>query len=259
MRVLITGAADGIGKALLELYVARGAEVVGVDVDAERAAPLEHEHGVTFELVDLSDREAVDALAAKLAEGDAFDVVVHNAGISCVGRFARSDLDAQRAVHAVNLEAPLVLTAALLGTDRVRAGGSIAFVSSLSHQVGYPGAAVYAATKDGLASYARSLSVALAPKRIHVLRVFPGPTRTVHAARYAPKGSDASKRMPPERTAKAIVRAIDRRKRVCVPGFGTRLIAGLGPKLPRLMDRTMRKAILEPLDRDAASKRQRRA
>lgn len=250
-RVLITGAADGIGRELLRCYVARGAEVLGVDRDASRAEVLRQEHGVAFEIADLGQRDEVDALAARLTAGDAFDVVIHNAGISCTGRFADADLVAQRAVHQVNLETPLVLTAALLRAERVREGGSLAFVSSLSHQVGYPGAAVYAATKDGLASYARSLGVALAPKGIHVLRVFPGPTRTAHAARHAPRQSDASKRMPPEKVAQAIVRAIDRRRSVCVPGFATRAIAALGPRLPRLMDRAMRKAILEPLDRDA--------
>ncbi len=252
-RVLVTGAADGIGRALALAFRARGATVVGVDVDEPRLRELEREHGVVVEVTNLAQREAVDALADRLEQAAPLDVVIHNAGISCVGRFEHSDLSAQRAVHAVNLEAPLVLTARLLAAGRVQDGGSIAFVSSLSHQVGYPGAAVYAATKDGLASYARSLRVALAARGIHVLSVFPGPTRTAHAARYAPKDSDATKRMAPEKVARAILRGIDKRKPLCVPGLGTRLIARLGPKLPRLMDRAMRKAILEPLDRDAAA------
>lgn len=247
-RVLITGAADGIGRALACAYRARGAGVLGVDVDAERAAALTAHHGIAFELCDLADRADVDALVERLAVAAPFDVVIHNAGISAVGRFATSDLAAQRRVTSINLEAPLVVTAGLLGAGRVAAGGSLVFVSSLSHQVGYPGAAVYAATKDGVASYARSLSVALAPERIHVLRVFPGPTRTEHAARYAPKGSDASKRMPPETVAARILRAIDRRRRVLIPGIGNRVAARLGAVAPRFMDRMMRKLILEKLD-----------
>lgn len=250
-RVLITGAADGIGKAVALAYASRGDDVVGVDVDAARAADLTEAHGIRFELADLGDRGAVDALADRLSDAAPFDIVIHNAGISCVGRFIASDLDAQRVVARVNLEAPLVLTARLLSAERVNAGGSLVFLSSLSHQVGYPGAAVYAATKDGLASYARSLSVALAPRKIHVLRVFPGPTRTDHAARYAPKDSDASKRMAPAKVAARIVRAVDKRKRTLIPGFGNRVAARLGRIAPRTMDRMMRKVILDKLDRRA--------
>lgn len=250
-RVLITGAADGIGRALAIRYREGGAQIVGVDVDRERSAALAQAHGVEMHVSDLADRAALDALCATLGEAAPFDVVVMNAGISCAGRFRTSDLDVQQAVLRVNLEAPLVLTQALLASGRIAAGGSLVFVSSLSHQVGYPGAAVYAATKDGLASYGRSLSVALAGERIHVLRVFPGPTRTDHAVRYAPKGSSAEKRMPPERVAAEILRAVRRRRQTLIPGFGNRVIARIGGIAPRLMDTLMRKAILDPLDRDA--------
>ena len=246
-RVLITGAADGIGRALLERYAHAGASVVGVDVDADRAASLADAGDVRFHHADLADRDAVDGLAVVLANEPAFDVVIHNAGISHVGAFEHSDLDAQRAVIRVNLEAPLVLTAALLRANRVAEGGAIVFVSSLSHYVGYPGASVYAATKDGLAAYARSLSVALAPEGIHVLRVFPGPTRTEHARRYSPEGSDESKRMSPDEVARRIVAAVGRKKPVLVPGAGNKVFAAAGRVVPGVTERALRKALFEKL------------
>ena len=88
----------------------------------------------------------------------------------------------------------MLLTAALLKADRIAKGASIVFISSLAHYTSYPGAATYAATKSGLASYARSLSIALAPQNIHVTTVFPvqraqpmrGVTaRTTHAKKNA--------------------------------------------------------------------------
>lgn len=237
-RALVTGSSAGIGRALCQRLAGAGYAVEGVDREKD-----------AHHLCDLAEREQVDGLARKLSKCDPYDVVVHNAGISCVGPFERTELAEQQRVLAVNLEAPIVLTAALVRTERVARGGTIAFLSSLSHQVGYPSASVYAATKDGLASYARSLDVALHPRRVRTLRVFPGPVRTEHAARYSPPDSDASKRMPPEQVAAAIVRAIQRRKRVLIPGGGAKVFAFVGRWFPGVTERALKKALYDPLSR----------
>jgi len=242
---LVTGAADGIGRALAERLLAQGFEVLGVDVDAERAAALP---GVRWQLADLAEPAAFRDLVGRLVLEAPFDVVIHNAGISHVGRFEASDPEAQRRVLAVNLRAPLLLTPALLRAGRLRAGGSLVFVSSLSHQLGYPGAAVYAATKDGLAAYARSARAALRGRGQHVLAVFPGPVRTAHARRYAPPGADEKKRMAPEVVAEAILGAVARRRTRLIPGLANKVAAGLlGGWLPGLCDRLMRRMILDRL------------
>jgi short-subunit dehydrogenase len=115
--------------------------------------------------------------------------------------------------------------------------------------VGYPGAAGYAASKDGLAAYARSLSVALAGQHIHVLTVFPGPTRTAHARRYSPDNRREQRRMPPEQLAAQIMQAIARRQSRLIPGASNRFFALLGSYLPGLVDGIMRKTLLEPLEK----------
>ncbi len=186
-------------------------------------------------------------LEAQLSAGPAIDLLIHNAGINCVGPFATSDLAAQQKVLDVNLAAPLQLTAALLRGGKIAAGGSLVFISSLSRLVSYPGAAVYAASKDGLASYARSLAVALAPQGIHVLTVYPGPTRTAHARRYSPDNRREARRMPPEALAAAVVRAVQRRERTLVPGVGNRLFAVTGRWFPSLAERAMSKTLWEKL------------
>jgi short-subunit dehydrogenase len=242
-RALITGAADGIGLALAERLLVDGWTVVGVDRDAARTAAAPR---IAWHLADLALRDDVARLRDTLARDEPFDLVVHNAGISCVGPFESSDLAAQDAVLAVNLRAPLLLTPVLLAAGKVRTGGALVFVSSLSHYVGYPGAAVYAASKDALAAYGRSLSAGLAARGLHVLTVFPGPTRTAHAARYAPPGADASRRMPPERVADATLRAVSARRRRLIPGLGNRIAARLGRWFPGLMDRLMRRLLLRP-------------
>lgn len=243
-RALVTGAADGIGRALALRLRERGVEVLGVDRDAARASTLE---GVRFLIADLARAADVEALCASLCAEGPFDLVVHNAGISSVGRFEAADPEEQARVLDVNLRAPLLLTRALLGGGGIARGGGLVFVCSLSHQVGYPGAAAYAASKDGLAAYARSLGPALRRDGLSVLRVFPGPVRTAHARRYAPPGADETRRMPPERVAEAILEAVERRRRVLIPGLFNRVAARLGGWFPGLMDRVLRRAILDRL------------
>ena len=249
-RCAITGAASGIGRALAAAYVAEGFEVVGIDRDESGLASVTQELGESFSFIqaDLGEREGLESLATQLA-GSPLDVFIHSAGINQVGAFVDSDLPSQYAVLEVNLSAPLLLTAHLLRKEVLKRGGSLVFISSLSHFVGYPGAAVYAASKSGLAAYARSLSVALAPQEVHVLTVYPGPTRTPHAARYSPDNSLESRRMPPDVLAGKIVRAVRAKRPVLVPGFSNKVMASLGRLAPGVTGRVMRRVILDKLPR----------
>ncbi|MDA1195513.1 MAG: SDR family NAD(P)-dependent oxidoreductase, partial [Planctomycetota bacterium] len=239
-RVLITGAAQGIGRALADAWHARGADVVGLDL-LDVAAPF------ATEVCDLAEPAAVQAALARLATHAPFDVVVHNAGVNESGVFERQDPERLARQIAVNLTAPLQLTAGLLRTQRLAPGGALVFVSSLSHQVGYPGAAVYAGSKDGLTNFARSMHAGLGPQGTNVLTVFPGPTRTEQARLASPPGSDEEARMPPAELAERIVRAVDRRRRILVPGGGARVFALLGRNAPWLTERAMRRAIYDKL------------
>ena len=251
-RALVTGGAAGIGRALVLELAASGHEVVLVDRDATAGEALaaeltERGRPAHFEFADLTRPKEIEALVARLADGPPLDLVVHNAGINSVGRFAESRWDEQRRVLELNARAPMLLTVGLLAREIPAHAATFVFVSSLSFYVGYPGAASYAASKDALASYAASLRSALAPRGHHVLTVFPGPTRTEHARRHSPPGSSEARRMPPEELAGRILSAVERRKRVLVPGLGNRLLASLGHCLPRIAEQGMRRAILDRL------------
>ncbi|MBK8050751.1 MAG: SDR family NAD(P)-dependent oxidoreductase [Anaerolineales bacterium] len=251
-HAVVTGAAEGIGRALVEVLGAHAYSVTGIDVNAEVAARTQEElvnRGIDlgFLLGDLSQMADLDRLARRLIEGPAIDVLVHNAGINCVGAFADSDLGKQQTVLDVNLHAPLHLTAALLRANKVVQGGTLIFVSSLSRFVSYPGAAVYGAGKDGLASYARSLAVALAPQDINVLVVYPGPTRTAHARRYSPDNRHEGRRMPPDVLAAAIYRALVKRRRTLIPGIGNQLFAFAGRWMPAPVEWVMQQTLFKKL------------
>jgi short-subunit dehydrogenase len=250
--VLITGFADGIGRALAFRFATAGYIVIGVDRDraaaTETVAALTERGGqVRFYHADLADAGMLEMLVTRLTEEFRLDVVIHNAGISAAGAYETIALSAQKAVVAVNFTAPLVLTAGLLRHQRLAGDAFIVFIASLSHYVSYPGAATYAATKDGIVSFARSLAVALAGQGMAVLTVFPGPTRTAHARRYSPDNRREARRMAPETLADAIFRATVKRKRTLIVGLGNQIFAWAGTHLPRLTECAMKKSLFDSL------------
>lgn len=249
---VITGAANGIGRALALRFARAGYSVTGVDTDVDQAIStqfaIEQSGGdVRFVIGNLADADDVARIVACLCGLPPIDVLIHNAGVSAVGPFIQGDLERQMTVLDINLTAPILLTAGLLQADRLAAGGRLACVSSLSRFTGYPGAAVYAASKDGLASFASSMAVALAPRGISALTVYPGPTRTDHARRYSPDNSREASRMAPKVLADYLYAALQRRRRNLIPGASNRVIALTGRLAPGLVEKLMRRTIFDKL------------
>lgn len=245
MRALVTGAASGLGREIARQLAADGVEVTAID-----RSSIDASGKVERRQVDLADRDAVDRLLRQLMDEPPYDWVIHNAGISATGNFERIPDDAYTRLLRVNCEAPMVMTASLIGHSKIVSGGRIVFVSSLSHFTGYPGGAVYGASKDALTVYARSIRPTLKRQGIAVMTVFPGPVRTDHAARHAPPDARAERRMDPADLAARIIRATRRGNRVLYPGLsakGGRLLGGLAP---RRMTAFMRRVIFEKLERD---------
>jgi len=248
-HVVITGAADGIGRATAHHFAEAGYQVTGIDFDAERSAETVAElrdMGGTADFItaDLSRPEEVNRVIDALQTKPPIDMLINNAGISAAGHFSQLPLEEQIKVIKVNFLAPLLLTTGVLQTKRLTSEAQLVFLSSLSRYVGYPGAAVYAATKDGLASYAGSLHVdGRHPTSCTV--VYPGPTRTAHARRYSPDNDNEKNRTPPEAVATAIYSGATRRAFTVLPGGGAKVFATLGRIAPRLMEQAMKKVILD--------------
>lgn len=123
--------------------------------------PPEDQAGVTFIRCDLSGIDGISDLARALSAEGPFDLVVMSAGISAVSAFETLSADTIEGVLDVNCLAPILLSRELLAAGLFARGGRLVFVSSLSHFTGYPGASVYAASKDALVTFARSLRRAL--------------------------------------------------------------------------------------------------
>ena len=247
-RALVTGAGAGIGRALSLKYSAAGYEVIGIEIDEEaglatREAIVASGGRCQMVTADLSQRQQVAALPELLRALGPFSVVVHNAGISAFGQFEALSWHQQEQVLVLNLFAPILLSLGMLQNGTWERAGSLVYLASLSHYVGYPGAAAYAASKDGLTHFGRSLRAA--GKRATV--VFPGPTRTDHARRYSPDNSREDQRMLPETVADAIFKAEQRGSHRLIPGGVNKLLALGGRLLPTVMENVMRRALYEKI------------
>jgi len=153
---LVTGAAAGIGAAISRELAGLGATVVLADLDAAAAGKLAAELPAAWALeVDLDDRAAVERCADA---AESADIVVNNAGITVVERFADSDPAGWDRMWRINLRAPLQLARRLLPGMMQRGFGRLVFISSDSARVGAGGEVIYSATKAGLHAAAKSLA-----------------------------------------------------------------------------------------------------
>lgn len=239
---LITGGTGGLGRAFVDQLVDGGWRVVAID-------RLEHGGDNVMHIAcDLADPVARERLLPVIVAAGPYDLVIHNAGVSATGAFSDIPASAYQRLVQVNCEAPMVLTAALLRERMVANDGALVFIASLSHFTGYPGAAVYAATKDALVAYAASIRRACAKASVSVTVAYPGPLRTAHAARHAPPGADDAKRMAPDAAARAILDGAFAGKRTVIPGELNRLYALAGRLFPRAVTLVMRRLIHDRLD-----------
>ena len=172
MRALVTGAAGGLGRAIVTALARDGAQVAACDVPGAEA-PSEAAASVAF---DLRDSDAVRAGVAEAGQAlGGLDVVVANAGVvDTVHRSDRFPLDAWRGDVDVNLTAQFVLAQAAFPLLAESGAGSIVFVSSASAEMGLPGQVAYTAAKAGIVGMARTLAAEWGGRGVRVNVVMPG-------------------------------------------------------------------------------------
>ncbi|QPO21738.1 SDR family oxidoreductase [Pseudomonas sp. Y39-6] len=176
-RVLITAGAGGIGRAIVQAFMAQGAKVFVCDIDADGLTRLEADFpGVKSTLCDISnlaDIEKMVALAAQTLGG--LDVLINNAGIA--GPTAPVDqLDPTdwAKVVQINLNGTFNVTHFAIPHLKKSAAGSIINMSSVSGRFGYPNRSAYSTTKWGLIGFTKTLSIELGADNIRVNAILPG-------------------------------------------------------------------------------------
>jgi 3-oxoacyl-[acyl-carrier protein] reductase len=169
-RVLVTGAASGIGRAIFGAFGEAGARVVGLD----RVPVPDHEQDTV--IVDLSEEaEIIAGIAETLHRLGGVDVLVNCAGIQIDDPIAALDIGGMDRMYAVNLRAPILVTREAL--KGMGPGGRIVNIASELAYLGRAGSSGYCATKAGILSLTRSWARELAPG-ILVNAVAPGPIDT---------------------------------------------------------------------------------
>lgn len=173
MRCVVFGGSSGIGAATVRLFAARGAQVVAVARDPQRlAASCAGLGGVTPQALDARDGEALSRFADIVGPLD--HLVLSIAGGASLGPFAQ--LSAEGLAASLAGKALPYVEATRLLLPRLRAGGSVTWVTGLAAQRAVPGAAALAAINGLLEGMLPTLAVELAPVRINA--VSPGHTDT---------------------------------------------------------------------------------
>ncbi len=176
---LVTGAGQGIGRAIAARFLDEGASVVLVDVDRDAGEDARDELSargrVSLEVADIADERAiVGAVNAAVAWGGALDIVVNNAAIVPEKRVPLVELDRatwQRSLD-VNLTAPLLFAREAVPHLRPRRG-AIVNITSTRALMSEPNTLPYSATKGGLVALTHALAISLGPD-IRVNGIAPG-------------------------------------------------------------------------------------
>ena len=229
-RVVVTGAAGGIGSQVAALLADAGAQVTGVD---RVECPACHASRVT----NLADAADMAALCGELA-ADVPDILVNIAGVLRFGLHESQPPEALALCYQVNLVAPAQLAAAVAGPMRARGHGQIVNVGSGLGAVPYPWFAAYSSSKAGLAALSQALRRELAGSGVVVTHINPRAARTAFNSAEVNRFLALMKMRAddPQWVAGRIVAAIIQRRSNLSIGLMERFYAKLNGLAPALID-----------------------
>ena len=182
---VITGATAGIGAAFGRRLATEGYDLILVARGQDRlsafAAELTETHAVAVTTLsaDLATAEGCDLLAARLADaGQPVDLLVNNAGFTLNTPFLKSTVAAEERLLAVNVNAVMRLTLAVLPGMVARHGGAVVNVSSVSGFGAVMPGSTYPASKAWVTNFSESVDLSVRRYGVRVMALCPGYTRT---------------------------------------------------------------------------------
>lgn len=242
-RVLVTGAAGGIGAATCAVLRRRGAYVIAADLDA---AGIKADCDERRSL-DVTDHDAVDAVVRSLG---LLDGLVLSHGITSLGPATDTPMSAVNRVLAVNLTGAIAVTQAAL-PGLIERRGRIAVLSSVSGFAALVHRTAYSASKHGIHGYFDSLRAELSDVGVSVTIVAPSfvatgiETRAAHrSGGSAGDWSTTGKVLTPGDVAEAIVEGMARRRALVLPSRTAQASYAVSRLAPAVYVRMMRSRVL---------------
>lgn len=218
---VVTGASSGIGAELTRALAGHGWHCVLIARREDRLRPLAAETDSEYELCDVSDRGAVETVAARVLERHPqIHLLVNNAGIPARGSFLDGDPDLiERSLRTNYLGSVWCLRAFLPGLEAA-APADVVNVVSVAGVVAFPPSGPYSASKHAQLAFSRAVAAELRPRRIRVHTVKPG---FVETEGFPQGGLPAPLRrlvVGPEKIAQHVLNSIERgRGETTVPLF----------------------------------------
>lgn len=252
--VLVTGGSSGLGRAIADAFADAGAKIViaALEADAvEEAAEALRHRGIDALGIraDITQDADVDSLFAQtLDRFGRLDALVNNAGRSMRGKLRDTTAEQFRGLMELNLLALVRCTRAAL-PHLLKQRGHVVNIGSLASKSAARWVGAYPATKFAVAAYSQQLRLELGPEGLHVLLVCPGPIARDDPRLYPLEGledlPEQARRagggvkvsaVPPQKVARAIVKACERRKPELVVPAKARLLFAISQLWPSLGD-----------------------
>jgi short-subunit dehydrogenase len=255
--VVITGGSSGIGKALADAALARGAKVAVCGRNLEK---LQQQFAPSNDLycfkADVSKETDCKSFIESVKERwGGIDVLINNAGISMRALFEDLDLSVIRELMDINFWGAVYCSKYAL-PSLLQRKGVIAGISSIAGYRGLPGRTGYSASKFALQGFLESLRTEMLRTGVHVMWVSPGFTssnirnvaRSSDGSAQAETPLDESKLMSAEECARLIIEGIENRKRTLVFTCQGKLAVWLNKLFPALADKLVYKHFLNEAD-----------
>ena len=250
--VVITGGSDGIGKALVELYLNKGAKVATCARNYQKLYQLQSAHTGKPLFIHATDvSKEIDCkgfIDAVIKEFGTIDILINNAGVSMRALVQDVDLDTIRRVMDINFWGTVYCTKFALD-HIIKNKGTIVGVSSIAGYRGLPGRSGYSASKYAVNGWLEALRTELLESGTNVMWVCPGFTSSnIRNAALNSKGEsqgesqmDEGAMMSSDECAVHIADAIEKRKRTLVLTFTGKRAVFMNKFFPSLADKLVRK------------------
>lgn len=255
--VVITGGSSGIGKALAEIALSRGARVAVCGRNLGKLqATFAASPAVLCVQADVSKEEDCNRFIAEVvAKWGRVDVLLNNAGISMRALFEDADLKVIRELMDINFWGTVYCTKYALPFI-LKSKGVVAGISSIAGYRGLPARTGYSASKFAMQGFLEALRTEMLRTGVHVMWVSPGFTasnirnvaRSADGTSQAETPLDESKLMSADECARIILNGVAQRKRTIVMTGQGKLAVWLNKLLPSLADKMVYKHFLNEPD-----------